>query len=75
MYGGGPKGNIARDWGESAYVTLLHPTSPDIKLMTLLSMTFTARAKRRKARKLPTSTKAQVIRKFIRISAKLNIRR
>lgn len=42
---GATQGSIARGMGEGADVTLLHPTSPDIRLLTLLSMTFTARAK------------------------------
>jgi hypothetical protein len=42
---GSTQGTIARGLGEGADVTLLHPTSPDLRLLTLLSMTFTARAK------------------------------
>jgi len=42
---GGTQGSIARGVTEGADVTLLHPTQPDVRLLTLLSMTFTARAK------------------------------
>lgn len=44
MYGA-KEGSIAAGITEGADVTLLHPTSRDMRLLTLLSLTFTARAK------------------------------